>query len=106
MRVLEVGLTILAKELKVPFNDTNWKGAIDQIEAAIKQINKTTAGPDWKNLEHFYSEAALQFTFFKNAWRNYVMHIHESYDEEKATQIFEHVQYFMKHLATRLKETP
>ena len=100
MRVLEIGLNALAAELKVPFDYRNWENIINEIEAAIKRKKGAN-----KVEEQFNSEAALQFRYFKNAWRNHVMHVRAvTYDEERAEAIFGHVKEFMTHLATRLKE--
>jgi hypothetical protein len=106
MRVLEIGLNTLAVRFNVPFADKNWQNIIDQIEAEIRKIAQAgrQQGTNWKEEEHFYSEAALQFRYFKNAWRNYVMHIRENYDEERATSIFVHVKGFMKHISQKLSE--
>lgn len=106
MRILQFGLNALARDLGISCDDSNWRVVIDQIEAAVKKVGKHTSGPDWKQKEQFCSEAALQFRHFKNAWRNHVMHARQSYDEERATAIFHHVEEFMKHLATRLSEVP
>lgn len=106
MRVLEIGLSVLAKELGVPYEHRNWENIINDIEVEIKKISKTTHGDEWKTKEQFYSEVALQFRYFKNAWRNHVMHVRDTYDEQRAITIFEHVKEFMTHLTTnpKLKE--
>ncbi len=104
IRVLEIGLDVLAKELGVSSDRRNWGNIISEIEAKIKDFSKNPSGNEWKPKEQFYSEAALQFRYFKNAWRNHVMHVRDTYDEQRADTIFEHVKEFMAHLATRLNE--
>ena len=104
MKVLEVGLVTLAEDIGIPSDQKNWGGIISEIE---KKIEKNSKNPDadWKGKEQFYSEAALQFRYFKNAWRNHVMHARKiAYDEERATSIYQRTKEFMKTLATRLKE--
>jgi len=104
MKVLELGLNVLAEDLGIPLGQQNWQNIIDQIEKEIRNINKDTV-PDWKEKEQFYSEVALQFRYFKNAWRNHVMHIRQvSYDEELAMAIYSHVKEFMITLASRCHE--
>lgn len=103
MRVLEIGLTSLAKYFNVSFERRNWENIINDIEAKIKNIGPST-GSDWKQDEQFYSEVAIDFRYFKNAWRNHVMHVRNSYSEESAMEIFNHVRSFMQHLATRHAE--
>lgn len=104
MRVLEIGLSALANELKVADDRKNWENVINGIEVEIKKVNNATHGDDWLAKQQFYSEAALQFRYFKNAWRNHVMHVRDSYDEQRAEAIFDHVKQFMQHLATKLTE--
>jgi hypothetical protein len=53
---------------------------------------------DWMK---FYSEAAKEFYYFKDSWRNYVSHGGDPYDEHQALGTLEHVRGFMNHLAFR-----
>ena len=99
MRVLEVGLNALARELGVSFERREWENVINDLDKAIKAINGPHAGTDWRKRQQFYSEAATDFRYFKNAWRNYAMHAHEHYDASEARTIFDHVGAFMIHLA-------
>jgi len=105
MRVLEVGLSALANELKIPWPSHNdWQGVINAIEGKIKEIEKGsgTLPKDWREKRQFYADAATQFTHFKDGWRNYAMHFHAVYDEPKAKLIFASVREFMRVLAKRL----
>ncbi len=99
MRVLEVGLNTLAKELNVDFGQRNWENVINDCDAAIKKINGPAWGPDWKQKLQFYSGAAKDFRYFKEAWRNHAMHYRERYDANEAKTILEHVKAFMMQLA-------
>jgi hypothetical protein len=56
-------------------------------------------GLDWKDKQKFYSEAASQFMFLKEAWRNYAMHVGDVYDEGKALSVLTHVRVVMQALA-------
>ena len=58
-------------------------------------------GAGWAG-QQFYSEATQDFRFFKDAWRNHVMHVRLPVDEEKAKVIGDSVRHFMSHLATNL----
>jgi len=104
MRVLEVGLVCLALEFGVSAGRSNWGPIIDRIEAEITKRSKTQ-GASWPD-QQFYSAAAAQFRFFKDAWRNHVIHRRLSFDEEGAQQIYVHVREFMGHLALKLGEAP
>jgi hypothetical protein len=103
MRVLEAGLCALCKELNIPWPEqNNWFNVINQIEPAIKRIEQGVPRlpPDFRIKRQVYAEAATQFTHFKDAWRNYAMHLHANYDEHKATIIFNSVGEFMRVLAS------
>jgi hypothetical protein len=104
MRTLEVGLNALAAATGVPFQNQSWNRIIEQIENSIRSKSSSKHGEGWKEDEQFFSEAAAHFRVLKNAWRNYAMHLHERYDEERATDILNSVRAFMRHLATRLQE--
>jgi hypothetical protein len=56
-------------------------------------------GVDWKEQQKFCSEAASQFMFLKDAWRNHIMHLSDVYDEGKTLSVFRHVQELMRTLA-------
>jgi hypothetical protein len=99
MRVLELGLASLAAKLNVTINNPNWHTVIADIETKIAQINGSHAGPNWKADRDFYAAAAKDFRYFKDAWRNHAMHVHEHYDELEARSILDHVKAFMVHLA-------
>jgi hypothetical protein len=98
MRVLERSLGVLASKFGVSFDHDNWHNIIEQLEAKIRKMDAATFGPDWKDTQKFYARAANQFMFFKEAWRNHVMHVREVFDEGKALSIFDSVRGFMQTL--------
>jgi hypothetical protein len=99
MRVLEHGLVGLANKFGEDSSHTNWHNVIERIEKKIRQID-STFGPDWKEQQKFYSQAATHFMFLKDAWRNHIMHIRDvPYDEGRAFSVFDHVRQFMQALA-------
>ena len=53
----------------------------------------------WDKERTFYSGAAKDFRYFKNAWRNHSQHLHEHYEASEARTILDHVKAFMMHLA-------
>jgi HEPN domain-containing protein len=102
MRILELGLRALAREVELSDDSaSNWQNIIDQIESKIRILGKSKRfeGKDEK-LRHL-SAAAVQFRYFKDAWRNHVTHARSSYDENTAQSIFDHVRDFMQELSTR-----
>ncbi len=102
MRVVEVGLRVLAvNELKLP-NRPDWGRHLKDIEMELQKREKAagTRTPD----ELFYAEAAAQIGHVKTAWRNPSAHVDQSYSPERAEQILVAVRSLMQHLATRLRE--
>jgi hypothetical protein len=67
-----------ANLINVVFQRREWENIIKDIESAIKKINGPHAGTDWKDKQHFLAEAAKDFRYFKNAWRNYAMRFHRN----------------------------
>lgn len=108
MRVLEHGLKALAKNVGLKFYRQSWGKIIDKIrekvDDEIKSLNKQQKDPARTEKLQFLSQAAQEFTYFKDGWRNYVMHGEDKYDGPKALSILNHVKTFMAHLATKLTE--
>jgi hypothetical protein len=100
MRVLEVGLSVLAAQFRISSDRRNWENIINDIEAGIKKVSGPHAGSDWKQRQQFWSEAAKDFRYFKDAWRNHAMHFREHYEAPEARTVFDHVQTFMQQLAS------
>ncbi len=105
MSALEVPLDSLAHALGLPYSQKNWETILRDIEQQIQAISPGS-GPNWKTDKEFFGQAALEFRFFKDAWRNHTMHARAKYDWDEAKLISEHVKAFMVHLATRLQERP
>jgi hypothetical protein len=105
MRVLEVGLQRLAKKFRVSYENETWSKVINKIQSHITKTEQSKRKPkNWRLDRQFYSEAASEFTVFKDAWRNYSMHVHQKYGDEEAQTIYVAVRSFMRHLAKRLQE--
>jgi hypothetical protein len=105
MRVLEHGLRALAQDVGKTFDVQNWQNIIDQIESEIRQLGKTlSSGIEKTERLQFLSEAAKEFVYFKDGWRNYVSHGRGIYDEHQARSVMEHVRAFMTTLSSRLAE--
>jgi hypothetical protein len=92
MRVMEVGLKVVAKALGVAYI-SDWGQCLRDIEKQCQQL------PD-----QFFRDASLYLRSVKNAWRNPTMHVEKRYSESEAERIFQSVQSFMVHLATKLSE--
>lgn len=110
MGILQVGLYALADEFQVRFSFkielAEWENVIAKIASEIKKKGDLPKS-DQKDADlKFYSELAVQFRYFKDAWRNHVAHLREEYDCDQAHSILIHVRDFMEQAAVRLKEMP
>jgi hypothetical protein len=102
MCALESALHVLANELGVTFSGNldlqNWQPIIENIESEIKKLEKLPRGRDKSDRLKFLSGVAMQFRWFKDAWRNHIMHGRDVYDEGKALSILSHVRELMQAL--------
>lgn len=105
MRALEPVLRVLAAEVGESVGVDNWHNVIDRIEAKIRAEGKALPKGSPKNERlQFLSESATQFVYFKDGWRNHVSHGRDTYDQERARRVMEHVQAFVEQLAKQLHE--
>jgi hypothetical protein len=118
MMVLERGLPLLAKKLKVPIRKdrATWAPIIDNIRSEIDRRRRLLGSPPRgsaplsasaaraeKALLEPCQEAAIEFRYFADVWRNHVAHGRGDYREEDAKRVLEHVRTFMEIIATKLK---
>lgn len=105
MRVLEHGLRAFAADVGKSFDIQNWQNIIDEIESAIRVEAKglPRGAPRMERLQ-FLSEAAKEFHYFKDGWRNYVSHNRVEYDEHQCLSALEHTRSFMNAISSRLSE--
>ncbi len=101
MRALEVPLQALAQRCGLAPN-ANWNTLLNQIEVQIRQ-RREDRDPV---AEQWMAEAATQFRFIKNAWRNHAMHARAGYDDVQAREIYNSVGAFLRQLANHLHEAP
>ncbi|MGY3694272.1 hypothetical protein ACVIGA_004352 [Bradyrhizobium sp. USDA 3240] len=102
MRVMEVGLKALAKELKIPYAPS-WESYIRQIDANITAKHKSKA-KKWLEMEPFYRDVLGNLTSIKIAWRNPTMHIVRNYTQDEAEDVLRAVRTFMRRLSERLSQ--
>jgi len=109
MRVIELGMRALAKQLRVakargdvPLELATWEAVIQALEAKTSgRFPRTQKGQ--RDLD-FYKGLLIDFRAFKDFWRNKVMHARIDYDQDTARSAFDHVRAFMRRLATRVTE--
>lgn len=108
MRAMEIAILALAAKFPAVNADRkNWHRLLTDIEREIRNITNSPTKPRrWKKDETFYSEAATDFRFTKDAWRNHAMHGNVLYGTDAARNIARHVTTLLDHLATRLRERP
>jgi len=104
MRALEPALRSLAEAVSETFSVEQWHVVINRIESKIEALRESSKSPQRDANLEFYSTAAKEFRYFKDAWRNHVMHARGTYDDADAIKILEHVGDFMRHLSERLRE--
>jgi hypothetical protein len=109
MRAAEIGVRVLGNELGVAFPDkplelAEWQNILDQCDSIVVKMKEMPRGTQKDEKLGFYSQAAVQFRYFKDAWRVRVAHARETYEEKAAIRIFDHTLEFFETLATRLKE--
>lgn len=103
MRVLEIGLHAFAAHLGVsmttPIELENWKNVIDLIEKEIRKLEARPKSAEKSEKLRQYSDAASQFRYFKDAWRNHVSHARVPYDSREAETVWNHTRDFMQAMA-------
>lgn len=108
MRAVEIGLRALGNALSVsfpfPIEQAEWHPLIEQIQSRIEEQKKRAKSAEKDTDLQFYSEAAVQFRYFKDGWRIRVAHARATYDEPEALGVVEHARSFFETLATRLSE--
>jgi hypothetical protein len=108
MRALEHGLRALATDVGLTFDVQNWQNIINEIDAQIGEWRKSgIPGMDKPAKDarlQFLSEAAKEFAYFKDGWRNYVAHAKVPYTPHQAHTVLTHVADFIERLSDQLAE--
>jgi hypothetical protein len=108
MRAAEIGLRSLGKALNIefpfPIELADWQNIIEKVEVEIKKMSQLPKSTQRDKDQQFYSEAAVHFRYFKDAWRIRVSHVRETYDEAQAYGVLNHACEFSDVLAARLSE--
>ncbi len=107
MRIMEAGLRVLSIALRDPTIDpkTNptWEAILKKCDAELQKPRKDRS-PEWAANDVFFSGAVANLRAVKEAWRNPTLHVGIPYDEEKASDVWNAVRAFMRHLCTVLHE--
>lgn len=102
MRVLEHGIRSMCTTVEISIENIqleNWKNILDQVEKKIRDMEQLARSQEKIEKIKFLSEAAANFRYFKDAWRNHVSHSRATYDSKDAKRVMDHVIDFMQQLA-------
>jgi hypothetical protein len=73
---------------------------LDNCDSKIVAMKDMRRGIEKAENLAFYSRAAVQFRYFKDAYRVRAAHAHELFDERKAFKIFDHTLDFFDAIST------
>jgi len=109
MRVVEVGVKAFAQALgvlgAVRTAQPSWGEVLRLTNAEIQAKNKS-GDPSWTPEKRgFFENVQADLMTVKNAWRNTTMHVENTYDDERAEDVFNAVKGFMRHLAKHIDES-
>jgi hypothetical protein len=108
MRAAEIGVRVfgnaLQVELKHPIKLSEWGAIQGEIDKKISDIRNLPRTMERDADQRFYSEAAAQLRYFKDAWRVRVAHAREIFTEQQALTVMDHVREFFETISARLKE--
>lgn len=108
MRAAEIGVrafgNALQIELKHPIELTEWEHIQDRIDLKIRHMKNLPRTTGRDDDQRFYSEAVAQLRYFKDGWRVRVAHARETFTEQQALTVMDHVRAFFETIASRLSE--
>jgi dGTP triphosphohydrolase len=112
MRVVERAIRILAKrlhverQLKHELDYEDWKLITKAINAKLDKLRNSKRGKKRENELNFYADMAERCQYFKEMWRDSVMHSRANYDQYQASSALGRVGDFLKRLAEGLNRRP
>jgi hypothetical protein len=108
MCVVNVGLLALAKHLKLTkikaIEYQEWKNIIDGLKKKVDTANQKPKGKKKQDELEFYSALLLEFSAFKDVYRNNMAHARASYRFHEAKGVYDRVRDFMRRLAAKVSE--
>jgi hypothetical protein len=108
MRIIEQAVRMLARRFRVkvkrPLDYEDWKAIAKGLNIKLENLRNSTRGAKREKELAFYNDAADRCQFFKELWRDNVMHSRTNYEEHQATDIFFRVRGFVELLAARKRK--
>jgi HEPN domain-containing protein len=95
-RVMEIGLKALAEPIGESHNPS-WDAILQKIDTELKK-KWAERKVFFQDKEQQISDAAAMLRAVKTAWRNPTMHVDNTYDDEKALNVWNAVKGFMNSL--------
>jgi hypothetical protein len=108
MCVVNVGLLALAYHLKLKIKAIEyqeWTNIIDGLKTKVNTLKQRTKSKKKQDDLEFYNGLLLEFSAFKDVYRNNMAHARARYRFHEAKGIYDRVHDFMKRLATRVSES-
>lgn len=98
MRGLETPISLMATDMGVSSDRAAWGPILSNLSPKIASLLNSDPR------KQIYSEAAVQFRFFKNAWRDHAMHARINSTMPEALIILNSCKSFMVALSPHLQE--
>ena len=108
---LEIALRVLFLSLGMPaqiWSVTKWQKILRRIDGKIKRNNERLSNDaDWQRDRPFYEKAHAFLAAAANPLRNSSVHVDVVYSDESSVRpVWLGTEAFMRHIATKLKESP
>jgi hypothetical protein len=107
MRMMEIGISALAKSLQIPDPlkpvEKNWGYILERIWVGIEK-KWPNGGARMNGDGALFDALYASLDAVKNPWRNGTMHVERKYTVEEARHVFDAVRGFMNRLAERMDE--
>jgi len=109
MRVVEQAIRILAKKLRVPglkadLDYEDFKKIQDRLKDKLQELRNSKRSKSRQQEIDFYADVADRCQYFKEMWRDAVMHSRQNYDVNQAASILTRVKELVERLAERLTD--
>jgi len=99
-------VTKSGKKKYTPISYVDWEHMLNQLNPLVDaKIEKMKRGQEKQKHQEFYYPMLQDIKAIRDAWRNHVMHTRAEYTAKQADEILEHVERFMRSLATRVRAT-
>ncbi len=92
------------KGLKPDLEYEDFRHIQDEIAIKLRALRNSPRGKKREREIDYYADLADRCQYFKEMWRDNVMHSRRNYDRNQAASILTRVQEFTQRMAERIKE--